>query len=70
MLLPTKKRAYFCTTIVIDMGRCIAILFNSMGVRGRCDSPDSIVVKTQDPLDGSFYCGLFARSLGDMLKGR
>ena len=39
MLLSAKPRAYFCKSIAID-GRCIAILFKSIGVRGRCDFPE------------------------------
>ena len=32
-------------------GRCIAILFKSIGVRGRCDSPDSY----RDPVSWTSY---------------
>ena len=41
--LSAKRRAYFCKNIAIEMGRCIAILFKSIGVRGLFDSPDFLL---------------------------
>ena len=40
MLHPTKKRAYFCKSIVIEMGRVSRYFPKISGSRGRCNSPE------------------------------
>ena len=40
ILLSASGRAYFCKRYRDRNGRCIAILFENIGVRGRCDSPE------------------------------
>ena len=41
ILLSAKRGACFCKDYHNRNGRCIAILFKSIGVRGRFDSPDT-----------------------------
>ena len=40
ILLSAKRRAYFCKSIAIEMGGVLRYFSESIGVRGRCDSPE------------------------------